>query len=839
MLIEQNDSARTTINRALHLGQRNPKADPLLAQAFCLSGYLYSVEGKVDWAKKAFGQALKKAMKWPQSRSWGIQARVNLAYLSSSEGDYEQTIVHAEEGQQWALLIRDNASRALLLREKAYGLYWLRRYDEATTYAQQAIQLAHTVGQTNLGAYYLLLGDIESKRGSFALAVESYKRAASMILKANDEELQATVQINLGFLYYQQKLYGLAIQCNERALALQKNRLIRARILDNLAACYWKTGQFDKALTLYQQGLNSLLSDFTQTDPTENPPAETVRLALRKEALLTLMQDKADTWLDYGIATNSRQRLIHALNTYQKVDQMIDYMRWEHTGQQSKLYWRKKTRGIYERAIETCWRLGNAEQAFRFIEKSRAVMLVDKLNELGARQQLSPQQAQQEESLRTTKASLQKRLSNQQAGTMTYDSLQTALTNAQEQFDNFLKRLEQTSPSYFRYRYDTTTTSLDDLQRYLKAEKASFVSYFEGDNAFYVLGVTADGASLTQKPITAHSREVREFKRLLASTEALNRRSELGRFLTLGYRLYQQVLAPLTLPNGRVIVSSDGEVIPFDVLNRGGSLAEPRYLVNDYAFSYIYSARLLLKERLDSPVFGWSGNNFLGMAPVRFAPALHQATLLGSDEALRSIARQFGASTLLTHQEATRGAFLTQAPACRILQLFTHADADSADREPVIYFADSTLRLSELGDGTLPHTQLAVLTACKTGVGVNQRGEGVFSLARGLASLGVPSVVTTLWGVDSKATYELSRLLFKYLGEGLPKDVALQKAKQDWLRTASRFEQLPNQWAGLILIGDTRPLERASPWRWAAGLILVAGGSWVSSLWARGRRPLG
>ena len=92
-------------------------------------------------------------------------------------------------------------------------------------------------------------------------------------------------------------------------------------------------------------------------------------------------------------------------------------MRGDHTAQESKLYCRNKTRSIYERAIETCYRLGDAEQAFRFFEKSRAVMLADKLNELGARQQLSESQIQNEKELREAVGAQQNKLA-----TLTPDS---------------------------------------------------------------------------------------------------------------------------------------------------------------------------------------------------------------------------------------------------------------------------------------------------------------------------------------------------------------------------------------------------------------------------------
>ena len=221
----------------------------------------------------------------------------------------------------------------------------------------------------------------------------------------------------------------------------------------------------------------------------------------------------------------------------------------------------------------------------------------------------------------------------------------------------------------------------------------------------------------------------------------------------------------------------------------------------------------------------------MGVAPVEFAPASGQVMLSGSDVALRSIANRFTSPTVLTHTAATRQAFQRDVANHSIILLFTHANADSTDQEPVLYFADSTLQLSELGDGALPNAQLVALAACKTGIGTYQIGEGVFSLARGFSALGVPSILTTLWNVQNQATYQLTDFFYQYLDQGLPKDLALQRAKQDWLKNADGANQLPNYWAGLIIVGSTEPLARTTPTVWGLILMLViitgTGGWWL------------
>ncbi len=836
-LIGQNDSARKSIDQAIYFAKKSPPANYMLAQAYYLLGSLNLIDGRAEQAKKSFFDVLNQVTRQPKERNWAVQAESSLAYLYSSEGDYQQAIRHAEDGQQWALALRDDALRARLIREKAYALYWLSRYNEAAVSAQQAIRLAIAAHDITMERYYLLLGDIENRRGHTTVAIQLYRRASSLAQQSKDEILQAFVLTNLGFLHYNQKDYAQAIRCNQQALVLQKNVFSRARIFNNLGACFGKVGQFDEALVTYQKGLVSLPIGFERMLPIQNPPASSIRFIVRKEVLLTLIQDKADTWLDYAKAAgNNRHRLQYALNTYRVADQMIDFMRWEHTGEQSKLYWRQKTRSMYERAIETSFLLGNTDQAFLFLEKSRAVMLADKLNELGARQKLNKQQVKQQEQLQKAVSNQQSELANANSkDSSAYHSARMLLLAKQDSLNGFIKQLEKSNRAYYQLKYDSTVLSLAQMQRYLKKGSASLVTYFVGDSALYILGVTGHSVVLRRQPINVYNESLNQFTQLLSRSKAMRTQTDVNRFLPLSHRLYQQLLTPLSLPAGRVIVSPDGFFVPFDALSR--SSTEARYIVDEYAFSYTYSASLLVKnEEKQRPVADWQTDNFLGVAPVRFASSLGQVGLPGSDKVLESIASRFHSPRLLTHEKATRRAFVEKAANARVIQLFTHAAADSTNQEPLLYFADSTLKLSDLKDGALLKTQLVVLTACKTGIGANQRGEGIFSLGRGFAAQGVPCVLTTLWSVQDQATCRLTDFFHKHLDKGLPKDIALQQAKRDWLREAGAMERLPNYWAGMIIVGDTVPLRQmnVNPWMVVSALLALAGfGGWF---WYRQKR---
>jgi CHAT domain-containing protein len=120
--------------------------------------------------------------------------------------------------------------------------------------------------------------------------------------------------------------------------------------------------------------------------------------------------------------------------------------------------------------------------------------------------------------------------------------------------------------------------------------------------------------------------------------------------------------------------------------------------------------------------------------------------------------------------------------------------------------------------------RLIVLTACETGAGKQMKGEGVFSLARGFAAAGIPSTVTTLWEIDEKATYQLTELFYKYLKEGNTGDVAIQKAKLEFIASNDVEYALPYYWAPTILIGQAGVLQQGPgiPMMLTYGLVGVA-----------------
>lgn len=788
----------------------------------------------------SFTKCVQIANQFPHKLSLAAEAALYLVKYHGSKGDYFKAIHWSSSAFDIAHRAKDSYFEVWALDEKVHYQMFLQEWQKARNTLQKQIKIIETSHQSEyLGLAFLKLAELARQQKKFNEMNHWFTKALDTYRSQKDTLQMAVSLNNWGFgLMNDAKDYESAQQKFERALNLNQLPKLRARILDNFGYLKKQQKKYIEALSCFDQAVKLLVPNRLILS------AKNIRDTPKRDYLFDILQDKADTWLDYYKATKTKNHLTNALKTYALADSMIDFMRYEHAGEGSKLFWRQKTRGMYERAIEAAYLAGDAAAAFRFFEKSKAVLLADKLNELGANQQLSEADTRRQRGLRDSIANLQNQLAILAPNDSKRPVLQSRLERFNDDFEAFRKNLEKTNPAYYRYKYDSSTPNLTTFQQFLTSVEGgpnkAFVSYFVGDStvyAFVVNGKNIKHHKLNLAP-AAYLTTANEFLNLCANRAALN--AQYLRYRALAYTLYEQLWKPLNISTARVVIAQDGVFLPFEAF-----LSQPNgnaFLLKKHAISYTYSAKFLQKSNRDlDPTYGrddkiWA-RTFIGFAPENFTATLKQVPLNGSGEVLQDIGKGFWFGKKLVNAAATKANFMHYAPAARVIQLFTHADADSTDAtEPKIYFQDAALRLSELNQTDGFAAQLLVLSACKTGVGQNQRGEGVFSLARGFAALGISSTVTTLWNVEDQPTYALTKLFYGYLDQNQPKDLALQKAKLDWLAQGGAADALPSQWAGMILVGDAAPLTLSPFGTLAIALVIPTMGGILLLLWWRKRK---
>jgi len=182
-----------------------------------------------------------------------------------------------------------------------------------------------------------------------------------------------------------------------------------------------------------------------------------------------------------------------------------------------------------------------------------------------------------------------------------------------------------------------------------------------------------------------------------------------------------------------------------------------KYLIQSHTVSYAPSL-LLWNEQLKVKK---SKRNKLGVFVPSYKkqrnkdPRRNDDTeLLGANNEAAEIEKIFKAD-VFSGVMATKAQFLNTAEDYNILHLAMHSSINhTAPEFSNLSFSseeDGKLFISELYNMNL-NADLAVLSACNTGAGNLEKGEGLINVSRAFTYAGVPSTVTSLWKVPDLFT---------------------------------------------------------------------------------------
>lgn len=719
-------------------------------------------------------------------------------------------------------------------------------------------------------------------RASDCINQKNYNRALTILnnilpISQKYQFNEEWIQKALGIAYSELNNHSKAQFHLKSALKLMQN--LYGDRHPNLANMYKDIGDsFDNqnnhlaALNSYQLALIALSTNFNDSLMYSNPPLEDVNSLT--ELLIVL---KAKGQLLQKISQNNQKYEELALNTFRAASDCIDLIRQRHDSNEAKLLLSTHAKPIYAGSIELLHRKYQKEnkkdlleEAFTYVEKSRSLLLLEMIRSSNAQKEFKNginntdtlfysllekgKRIKSELLFFEQKLSKLKKLDSD-PNSIIITNFKSATSRLYQEEIDWKSKMKEQYPAYFDLQYDPNTIDLLDIQSKLLGPKEVLFEYFISKTSVFLFIISNEHTEfikLNNSNFLEAEKELFQSNLSDIATFWNNPRKAFSNYNHASFKLYQSLhlhfLDSLPGEISKLIIVPDDFLndLPFDALNThlldesNPNFGKLPYLLNDYALHYGYSSSLLLtnkNRRFTVP----SNVQCLAMAPSYIEQKASSSLplnntrigtepLRGTAEELKNMEKYFSGHYELG-DEATERLFKKKASEFGILHLAMHGQADFNNPDFAhLKFTNTRKSLSSHEEDNLLYhyeisnmsltAQLAVLSACETGRGKYEEGEGVFSLARSFMYAGVPSIVMSLWNIHDESTSRLIPIFYRNLSLNMDKDLALQNAKIEYLNKSEIQYRHPYYWSGVILLGDNQALKRTPKKKWRLLLLL-------------------
>jgi len=365
--------------------------------------------------------------------------------------------------------------------------------------------------------------------------------------------------------------------------------------------------------------------------------------------------------------------------------------------------------------------------------------------------------------------------------------------------DRLNQIIKEKYPTYYALGHLDMDDDLDATINKLMRDENVF-AYIWGADEAYVLSISRQRASLYAIDNAPGRRSQIEMLR----SRIINRDADV-KFADIASIL----LPDLTSSTTQITIIPDGVLngLPFEILMLNG-----QYLVETFDISYQSGFRKPLESQQRK--WKWAG----------FAPTYTTNPLLSNAQEVNTIGDIVGGSTYLG-ANANKEAFLMAGPSASVLHIAAHGRLNHVNPifSKLLFGDDSENELSALEIyGMRFNALLAVLSACSSGMGAAEYGDGLMSLARAFSFAGVESTVMSLWEVPDRETAIIMEHFYEYLRDGETKHRALRLAKLKYIETTTDpYLKHPFYWAGFIISGETDAMPDSQWFLWLAAVMCI------------------
>lgn len=399
-------------------------------------------------------------------------------------------------------------------------------------------------------------------------------------------------------------------------------------------------------------------------------------------------------------------------------------------------------------------------------------------------------------------------------------------------YDKLIDSIRNNLPNYYNLKFNKATVEINQIQSdlLLKDHNTAWVSYYFGAETCYAIII-----SDTEKHfINLGSSE--SIARLTKSFNNYVTHQAGEESLQTSNNLYKKLLHPVDSSINKSKRIKKIVIIPDDVLNylNFELLTKPgqkdrHYALFDYQFSYGYSSTLLWAEFSEQLKWNASTLNMVGFAPEFIAQSKNtgEGSREGSENSnydsfdfsplSKNQEEVQQVSEILRHKKAKTSLYLgskadessfkkADLTNVNIIHLATHGFVSNNQKGVAgIAFAkndgstdDGILYMDEIFS-LRNRANLVCLSACETGGGILNNGEGLLGLTRAFIYSGSQNLVVSLWKVQDESTAQLMTSFYSNLVKKQSISSSLRSAKLEMIKKNPSIH--PYYWSAFIHIG--------------------------------------
>ncbi|MCB0806529.1 MAG: CHAT domain-containing protein [Bacteroidales bacterium] len=854
------DSASKYFKKSIDLKEKILAAnDPKLARGFLNFGRFLMQKGNIDESIKYLNKAEAILLEVYGPNTYDIASiYFNKGSLLILFENYDQALIYHERALDIYSKIIGPESKILAALYVNFGLIYnkLGIYDESIYYLEKVNE--SLIGPEQkvkiyrfLGSNYENLNDIEKAKLNYLKAINISERElgpthyqTALAYQSYGVFCQNHTMIELSLTYF---FKALKI---DTALFGTDNREI-SNVLSKIGQSYRILRNYQSSLEYNQKAIGAIINDFSNTSIYQNPTETQLKVDIN---LLAALSQKATSFYEYyKFETKRLDDLKFSMNTVELCIKLFEKIRtsYSYNDDNTKLLAAEKVRPVFDLAVKASTELYQItnedtylQKSFLYTEKNKATVLLSSVRKSEALEigNIPEEMKQHERKLREEITQYHNLIQEENYKTDP-DSLRIArwkrkLFENEMLYDSLISLLELEYEDYYKLKYNDKVVGLSDLSSRLTANEA-FIEYKLIDTLIYAYVAMHDSCYLTVNTLQeGFEDKIKDLTLQMSSfPEIENANKGFERFTNRSFDVFQDLLwfYPDIADKERLIVVQDGilgylsfealisELPEEGVVNYRGL----SYLLKKHRFTYGYSGTLLFERKTgvytNTRLMAFAPDYSIESETKSWVDDLNRdfseilTPLKYSRTEVESIHEKYDGS-LFIGSDATESQFKEYGERYSLLHFAMHTlinnDDPMASKMVFSLQSDDTLN-----DGLLNvfeiynlklNAQLAVLSACNTGIGKLSKSEGIMSLARAFMFAGVPGIVMSLWSIEDASSAQIMTSFYDYLKQDMARDEALREAKLTYLNNANQLQSHPYFWSAFVQIGENAPITRTN-----------------------------